>query len=58
MQYLRDIAKESVRLALENAPYDDEPETDEERKGVKDAESDVRERRTMSTDELKRELGP
>lgn len=57
LKYLHEMGEDPVRHALENAPDDDEPETDEEREGVQEAESDIRAGRTMSTDELKRELG-
>lgn len=56
LQYVRDTS-DPVHKALENAPLDDEHETDEERKGVEEAESDIRAGRTMSMDELKREFG-
>ena len=54
LEYLRDV--DPVRRALENAPFDDEPETEEERRAAEEADSDFKAGRTMSTDELKREL--
>lgn len=52
-----DIAiDDPVRRALANAPLDDEPESEEEKRAAEEAEADFRAGRTMSTDELKREL--
>jgi len=57
LEYVRDIASDPVRRSIETAPLDDEPETEEERQGVEEAKADIRAGRTMSTEELKRELG-
>lgn len=57
LEFIREKGTDSVRWALDHAPVDDEPERDEERQGVQEAEEDIRSGRTMSTDELKRELG-
>lgn len=46
-----------VRRALDNAPLDDEPETEEERRTAEGAEADFKADRTISTDEIKKELG-
>jgi hypothetical protein len=42
---------------LAQAPWDDEPETDEERAAVAEARDDLRNGRTVSMDEVKREFG-
>jgi hypothetical protein len=42
---------------LENVPEDDEPEMAEEAKAVAEAWEEHREGRSLTTDELKRELG-
>ncbi|MBI4339529.1 MAG: hypothetical protein HY680_06205 [Chloroflexi bacterium] len=54
--YLRDEGDPFLR-ALKNAPIDDEPETEEERKAVAEAWEDVRAGRVFTLDEVKRELG-
>lgn len=57
LRYVRDVGQDPVRRALDNAPLDDEPETEEEKMAVEEAKADFKAGRTMSTDELKRELG-
>lgn len=57
LEFLRDRDVEPVRKAIAKAPVDDEPETAEEVEGVEEAEDDIRAGRTMTTDELRRELG-
>lgn len=57
LQYLEEIGEDPVRRALDNAPLDDEPETEEERAAVEEGKADLRAGRTLSTEELKRELG-
>ncbi|MBX6352053.1 MAG: hypothetical protein IRZ10_01860 [Thermoflavifilum sp.] len=57
LESILDGADDPVRRALENAPLDDEPETDEERKAVEEGKADIRAGRTLSTDELRQELG-
>ncbi len=57
LEFIRDVGKDPVRWALENAPLDDEPLTDEERERAARADEDFRTGRTTSMDELKRELG-
>ncbi len=53
-----DIAIDApVQRALANAPLDDEPETEDERQAAAEADADFKAGRSMSTDELKRELG-
>lgn len=54
LEFLRDV--DPIRRALDAAPLDDEPLTDEEREAVEEAESDIRAGRTMSMDEFKREF--
>ncbi|GMA66264.1 hypothetical protein NZD89_28835 (plasmid) [Alicyclobacillus fastidiosus] len=53
--FLRDV--DPVKKALDAAPVDEEQETDEEAKLVKQALEDFRAGRSKTTDELKRELG-
>jgi len=57
LKYVRDVGSDPVRYALENAPLDDEPETDEEKRAVEEGKADIRAGRTMSSEELKKELG-
>ena len=57
LEFIRDVGKNPARWALENAPLDDEPLTDEERERAARADEDFRTGRTTSMDELKRELG-
>lgn len=56
LKYVRDVGSDPVRYALENAPLDDEPETKEEREAAVRADDDFKNGRTLSMDELKREL--
>lgn len=52
-----DIAiDDPVQRALANAPLDDEPESEEEKRAAEEADADFKAGRSMSTDELKREL--
>jgi hypothetical protein len=46
-----------VLTALANAPYDDEPETAEERAAVQEAREGYRRGEWVSSEELHRELG-
>ncbi len=57
LETFSDDESSPVRKAIENAPLDDEPETDEERRAVEEGEADIRAGRTLSTEELRRELG-
>ena len=43
---------------LEEAPEDDEPETEEERAAVEEAWEDVKRGRLVSSEEIHREFGP
>lgn len=45
-----------VLAALANAPYDDEPETDEERAAVAEARADLNAGNFVTMEELRREL--
>ena len=51
--YLRDIG-DPLLQALRNAPLDDEPETEEERKAVEEAWEDYHAGRVVSHEEVKR----
>ena len=44
-------------LKLLVAPWDDEPETEEERLAAEEGDRDLREGRTVSMEEIKREFG-
>ena len=57
LRWLRDESADPVRYALDHAPLDDEPETEEERQAMKEGKADLQEGRVLTTDELKRELG-
>ncbi len=46
-----------VLAALANAPYDDEPETDEEREAVAEARADLDAGNFVTLDEVRREFG-
>lgn len=56
LEVLKETA-EPPRHTLENAPEDDEPETSEEAAAIAEAWREHRERRSLTTAELKRELG-
>lgn len=56
LEYLRNMG-DPVLQALMEAPYDDEPETDEERAAVAEAQEDFKAGRVVSHQELKHELG-
>ena len=47
----------SLALRLDAAPLDDEPLTDEERDSIRAARDDFAAGRTISMDQLRRELG-
>lgn len=57
LEFIRERAADPLRWALEHAPLDDEPETEEERQAVKEGKADIRAGRTMTSDEVRRELG-
>jgi hypothetical protein len=44
-------------LSLFNAPVDDEPLTDEDKKALDEAEEDIRHNKVMSLDKLAQDLG-
>jgi hypothetical protein len=56
LQALKEAA-EAPSHTLENAPIDDEPETPEEAAAVAEAWREHREGKSLTTEELKRELG-
>ncbi|MBI2170458.1 MAG: hypothetical protein HYU30_00325 [Chloroflexi bacterium] len=56
LRYLRDEG-DPVLQALLNAPIDDEPETEEERRAVEEAKEDIRAGRVVSLEEIKKEFG-
>lgn len=56
MEYLRNMSDPLVRKLAE-APYDDEPETEEERAAVEEAYEDFEAGRVYTSEEVKRELG-
>ncbi len=56
LEFIRDVGKDPVRWALDNAPPDDEPITDEEQEHARHADEDFQTGRTQSMDKLKREL--
>ena len=56
VSYLRDLARDPVLRAILNAPFDDEPETPEERAAVEEALEDVRSGRVVSNEEARRRL--
>jgi hypothetical protein len=56
LTYLRDIA-DPVRRALLNAPWDDEPETEEERQAVQEARDELTRGDVYPIEEVRRELG-
>ncbi len=54
--YLRDMA-DPVRRALLTAPWDDEPETEDERQAVQEARDELARGEVYPLDEVRRELG-
>ena len=56
LEYLRNMGDPVLRAMLE-APEDDEPETEEERAAVAEAQEDFKAGRVVSHQELKREFG-
>lgn len=56
VQYIRDLQDPFLR-ALADAPWDDEPLTEEDRIAIPEAKDDIAAGRTISADDLKRELG-
>ncbi len=56
-QYLALLCADPVLRAVANAPFDDEPETEEERLAVEEARESLRRGEGISHEELRRELG-
>jgi hypothetical protein len=56
LRYLRDEG-DALLHALREAPIDDEPETEEERKAVAEAWEDYKAGRVVSLKEIKKEFG-
>jgi len=48
---------DSIPFALRDVPFDDEPETDEERAAVAESDRDIEEGRLISHDEVMRKYG-
>jgi hypothetical protein len=47
--------RDALDELLDNAPIDDEPETDEEREAVAEAREEIRRGETVSLDEIRRD---
>ena len=56
LSYLRDMA-DPVRRALLTAPWDDEPETEDERQAVQEARNELARGEVYPLDGVRRELG-
>ena len=56
LAYLRDMA-DPVRRALLTAPWDDEPETEDERQAIEEARDELAQGEVYLLDEVRRELG-
>ncbi len=56
VQYVRDL-QDPFLNALADAPWDDEPLTDEDRAAVAEAREDIAAGRTISAEDLRKELG-
>lgn len=48
--------RDALDELLDNAPIDDEPETEEEREAVAEAREEIRRGETVSRDEIRREF--
>ncbi len=57
LEYLRNVGADPVLRSLMEAPVDDEPLTPEEEAAVAEAYEDLRCGRTVTMEEVKRELG-
>ena len=57
LTYLKDGRSEPLLLKLATAPWDDEPETEDERLAVEEARKEIAEGRFVTMEELKREFG-
>ncbi|MCI0439612.1 MAG: hypothetical protein L0177_10840 [Chloroflexi bacterium] len=55
LEYLRSF-NDPILKSLWEAPEDDEPETEEERRGVEEAYEDLRAGRVVSSEEIEREF--
>jgi hypothetical protein len=56
LAYLRDMAA-PVHRALLTAPWDDEPETEDERQAVQEARNELARREVYPIEEVQQELG-
>jgi hypothetical protein len=57
LETLNSTSSDPVPLELRDIPFDDEPETDEERAGVAEAYRDIEEGRVISNEEMMRKYG-
>ena len=57
LRYLREFGEDPLLKKLMSAPIDDEPETEEEVRGVEQARKELEAGDILTTEELKRELG-
>jgi hypothetical protein len=60
LKYLLSVAsrkRQDIRQVLANAPYDDEPLTEEDIRDIEEARKDIENGETVSMDEVKRMLG-
>lgn len=57
LRWLKDEHADPVRYALDRAPIDEEPETEEERQAVEEGKADLQAGRVFTSEEAKRELG-
>lgn len=55
--WIEDTEDDPLLLALANAPLDDEPETDEERRLVEEGREDFRRGDVVSWEEIRKEFG-
>ncbi len=56
LRYLRELGEDELLKKLMSAPIDDEPETEEELNGLRQARRELGSGDILSTEELKREL--
>lgn len=57
LEFLRHQSRSALAWALEAAPIDDEPYTDDEKEAVAEAREEVKAGRIVLHDEIRRELG-
>ncbi len=57
LQYLADIGSDPLLRTIAEAPYDEEPESEEERTAVQEAREAYARGDVVTTEELRRELG-